>query len=93
MRHRFLLEAKGDLDIATARLLGLDMGIMLTRETFLKLETILEKETKSSSRCIITHELSKYFNGDFKESRKCLSSLLKGMIEGYEDTKKALPAN
>jgi predicted nucleotidyltransferase len=83
-KHKFLIEAEGDLDMATARLMGFDIGVMLTHETFSALESILDNETKSHSRCVITHELGKYFNGDFKESRKCLSSLLMGTREGYK---------
>ncbi len=84
-KHRFLIESDGDLDTATARLLGFDIGMTLAHDTFLAFEAILEKEATSNSRCVITHELCKHFKGDFKKSRKCMSSLLKGAKEGYSE--------
>jgi hypothetical protein len=60
------------------------MGMILYHDTFSALEAILEKEVISHSRCIITHEMNKYFKGDFNKSRKCVSSLLKGIKEGHK---------
>ncbi|MEI6423713.1 MAG: hypothetical protein WCP55_15960, partial [Lentisphaerota bacterium] len=64
-KHHYFREVDGDLDTATARLLGFDMGLILSHDTFSALEAILEKEATSHSRCIITHEMNKYFKGDF----------------------------
>lgn len=83
-KHHFLLESNGNLDSASARLIGYDIGKICRKETVSVLQQILLKETTSNSRCVICHEMQKYFNGSFSESRKIISVLLTGVKEGYK---------
>ena len=51
--HDTLAEADGDLDLATARLVGRDMGRHVEQDCFDRLTEILTAETESRSRCVI----------------------------------------
>jgi predicted nucleotidyltransferase len=84
-KHCFLEEADGDLDNASARLLGYDIGAICSEETFDALTEILERETSSGSRCYICHELQTYYYGSFNVARNIISSLLQGVKEGYQE--------
>ena len=85
-KHQFLNdEAPGELNKVATRLLGYDIGKICSQETFSELDEILKWEITSKSRCVINHELRKYFNGNFNEARKILSLIRSGIKEGYQE--------
>lgn len=78
-QYDFLVKTKGDLDLATAMLIGYDIGEIVDKDTFELLKAILVQETTSNSRCFICHELRKHLNGSFGNARDGLKSLLAGL--------------
>jgi predicted nucleotidyltransferase len=72
----------GDIEKATARVVGRDIASMVEAETFGALSDILTKETESRSRCPIGHELAGYYQGSFSRARSILKAIRIGLEEG-----------
>lgn len=72
----------GDLEKATARVVGRDTAGMVTADTHSALSDIFEQETESGSRCPICHELAGYHQGRFARARSILKAMRNGLEEG-----------
>jgi predicted nucleotidyltransferase len=85
-RDRDVMElAEGDLEVATARIAGRDIGNTLNDLSAQELAEILRIETVSETRKPIAQELAGFYRGDFGRARKILTSLKSGFSEvrGY----------
>jgi predicted nucleotidyltransferase len=71
----------GNLQHATARLAGRDMGRIVQQKTAEELSDILQFETESQSECPITHQLAKFHDGQFQTARNVLRALRDGFEE------------
>lgn len=71
----------GDLELATARLAGRDIGSIIADETSKELAEILYKETTSGSRCPIAHTLASHYRGSFQKSREVLKKIIEGLSD------------
>ena len=81
-------QENGDLQRATARVVGRDIAQVVSAQTASELAELLRKEVEGGSRCPIGHELAGYHQGQFARARSILSSLRSGfddrrfMLEG-----------
>lgn len=73
----------GNLQHATARLAGRDMGRIVQQQTAKELSDILRFETESQSECPVTHQLARYHNGQFQTAR----NVLKALRDGFEESR------
>ena len=73
----------GDLDLASALLLGRDISAIASAETRAYLLELLEREVSSQSRCHLARGLQRsYCKGDFVRARRILRQLAAGMAAG-----------
>ena len=70
----------GDLDLATAILLGRDVAALASVATRDHVLGLLDSEVTSGSRCYLSRGLQKsYCRGDFSRARKLLQALAEGL--------------
>jgi len=74
-------KAGGNLQHATARLAGRDMGRIVQQQTAEDLSEILRSETEGHSECPIAHELARSHSGQFQTARNVLNALRVGFEE------------
>lgn len=75
---------QGDLEKASARVVGRDIGKILNNGSAKELAVILSNETTGGSRCPIAHELAGFYQGQFARARSILSSLKSGFEESLD---------
>ena len=78
-------EVGGDLQRASASLLGRDMGRLAGEATRGQIMDHMRQEVESPSRCPLTRELSHGIaRGDFRRARVLMRDLLAGIVEGAD---------
>lgn len=77
---KLLRHAQGDLDLATALLLGRDIAGMASAPTCMRLGEILGREVASQSWCPLTQGLqNRCFHGNFSRARAIVKALAEGV--------------